>query len=301
VFRWAALIAAVVLIMAVAGAILSSQKSIEPSQPQATENNHKESGAEKKEITLFDQWFPDSTAVFNLFLMIFTGVLAFGGLIQLNLLTRAEHIAADTAQAAKQSAEVAKDTLVATNRPWISVDIGIASDLTYDAQGDARIVIKFILKNVGKSPATNVRIEPEFAVIFGDSRPFQKAISDRQKLRPAGLGNLGVTLFPGETQIHSHNLPISRVAIDTYIKKMAADYGEEAAKTMGMSFLPTLVGCVDYKFTFAEGHHQTGFILDLRKRDPTNPNIALHFDIAEGTIPADRLWLIQGFIGIAPD
>src|SRR4051812_45052419 len=121
-FRWAALIAAVVFVVAIAGWILSSQKPIEPSQPQTTEDNHKEPNAKKNEIALFDRWFPDSTAVFNLCLMIFTGVLAFGGLIQLNLLTRAERIAAETAQAAKDSAEVANKTLVAANRPWISAD-----------------------------------------------------------------------------------------------------------------------------------------------------------------------------------
>lgn len=75
----------------------------------------------------------------------------------------------------------------------------------------------------------------------------------------------------------------------------------DAAKKMGMTYLPTLVGVVDYKFTFAEGHHQTGFILDLRKRDVANPNIALHFDIQEGTVPRSRLWLIQGFMSVPPD
>ena len=202
------------------------------------------------------------------------------------------------ADAAKISADVAKDTLIATNRPWVSVDISVASDLAYDEQGDARVVIKFILKNVGKSPATNVQILAEIPVVFGDARALQKAISDREKLRPAGLGNLGVTLFPGETQIHTYNLPISRASIDAFNQKQAADHGLPAGST---TFLPTLVGCVDYKFTFAEGHHQTGFILDLRKRDLTNSNLALGFDIKEGAIPAARLWLIQGFIGVPPD
>jgi hypothetical protein len=210
-------------------------------------------------------------------------------------------VAQATADAAKKSADIAESTLIATNRPWVSVDISIGSNLVYDDEGNARVIIKFVLKNVGSSPAANVWIDGEIVPVFGDSGPFQKAISERNKARAAGLGNLGVTLFPGETQTHAHNLPISRASIKEYMEKMAADIGEEAAKKIGMSFLATLVGCVDYKFTFAEGHHQTGFILDLRKRDLTNPNLALHFDIAEGTIPAERLWLIQGFVGIAPD
>jgi len=297
-FRWIAIIAAVVFVLAVAGAILSSQQPSEQSKLQTTENNHKEPSAEKGQTALFDRWFPDSTALFNLFLMIFTGVLAFGGLIQLNLLTRAERIATSTAQAAKQSADVARDTLIATNRPWVFVDISINSDLTYDNNGDARVLVLFKLKNVGKSPAANVQILPEFAVVFGDARPFQKLISDRERARPAGLGSLGITLFPGEEATLQHSLPISRGTIEAFNKKQAADFKLDK---VGTSFLPTLVGCVDYKFTFAEGHHQTGFILDLRKRDAQNPNIALHFDTTEGPVDRNRLWLMHTFIGVPPD
>lgn len=115
-FRWAALIAAIIFVLAIAGAILSSQKSAEPGRSLAAENNHKAPGPKEKELALFDRWFPDSTAVFNLFLMIFTGVLAFGGLIQLNLLTRAERIATETAQAAKDSAEATKKAVELSDR-----------------------------------------------------------------------------------------------------------------------------------------------------------------------------------------
>jgi hypothetical protein len=159
-FRWAALIAAVVFVLAMAGAILSSQKPVEPSQPQTSENNHKESDAKEKGVALFDRWFPDSTAIFNLFLMLFTGVLAIGGLVQLNLLTRAERIATETAQAAKdsadaakKSAEVAAQTLIASQRAWISPgppqlvgEIGVGIPINIDLS----------IQNVGKDPAIGV-------------------------------------------------------------------------------------------------------------------------------------------------
>jgi hypothetical protein len=192
--------------------------------------------------------FAATIALFNA-----TAGLAFFGWRQSKDMKASIVVAKVAADAAKESADVAKDTLVATNRPWISVGISIGSDLTYDGQGDARVIINFVLKNVGKSPAANVQIDAEIVPIFGDTRPFQKAIADRNKIRPAGLGNLGVTLFPDEIQTHSHNLPISRASIDTHVKKMAADFGDDAAKKMGLTFLATLVGCVDYKFTFAEG------------------------------------------------
>ncbi len=204
---------------------------------------------------------------------------------------------ADRARIETVSAAKAEDP----NRPWVSVRPEIGSDLTYDAQGDARVVINFILQNVGKFPAANVQVDAEIVPIFGDPRPFQKAISDRNKLRPAGLGNLGVTIFPGPPQIMSINLPIPRTAIDAFHKKMADDYGADAAEKMGLTYIPTLVGVVDYKFTFAEGHHQTGFILDLRRRSTKNPNIALNFNVADGAVPQSQLWLMSGFISVPPD
>lgn len=265
----------------------------------AKQQTGEDAGKRAREDTEFWTIFGHRLKITDTLLAVFTFLLFLAGVGQGVFLYRADqatHIAAD---AAKQSADVAEKTLVATNRPWISVGISIGSDLTYDTQGDARVVINFVLKNVGNSPAANVQILSEIPVVFGDARPFQKAISDREKLRPAGLGNLGVTLFPGETQTHARNLPISRVSIEEFRRNMIADNGWP--EDMPMAFLPTLVGCVDYKFTFAEGHHQTGFILELRKRDVANPNLALNFDVQEGAIPAHRLWLTQGFVGIPPD
>jgi hypothetical protein len=299
-FRWLALISAVVCVLALAGAILSSQQSYYSGQHPTAEKSDKGNNTQEKEIAFFDRWFPDSTAVFNLFLMIFTGVLAFGGLYQLSLLGRAEHIATETAQAAKQSADVAKDTLVATNRPWISVDIGIVSDLTYDAQGDARIEIKFDLKNVGKSPAANIVIDAEIVPIFGDAKSLQKTISDRNNARPPTLGDLGITLFPGDERTMVINLPISRASIEASNKEVWGLSGEKTVDKTDLVYFPTLLGCVDYKFTFSPGHHQTGFILNLRKRDWSHPNASLGFNVKDGTIIRNDLWLTQGFIGVPP-
>jgi hypothetical protein len=228
---------------------------------------------------------------------IFATWLVFAGFICLGLLAILQWQHYIT----KQNNSIAAAKTEDPNRPWVSVHPEIGSDLTYDAQGNARVVINFILQNVGKFPAANVQVDAEIVPIFGDARPLQKAIADRNNLRPAGLGNLGVTIFPGPPQIISLNLPISHTAIEAFNKKMVVNYGADEAKKMGMMYLPTLVGVVDYKFTFAEGHHQTGFILDLRMRDLKHPNLALGFNVKDGTIPKSRLWLIQGFISVPPD
>lgn len=292
--QYAVLVGAIVFALAFVG--IAAWRSYQTEHHQTdnqpgTEKAHPETNSPSEESE-------KAIARYNFWLTIFTGVLAFVAIIQIGFLISADLIAGRSANAAKESADVARDTLIATNRPWVSVDIGIGSDLVYDTEGNARITINFLLKNVGKSPAANVQIIPKIAVIFGDSKSIQKEIAAAVRMKPPGLGNLGVTLFPGDTQLHAQSLPISRADIDAFNKKMAADYGE---MSIGTAFLPTLVGCVDYKFTFTEGHHQTGFILDLRRRDPATPNAAFGFDIKDGNVAANRLSLIQGFIGVPPD
>jgi hypothetical protein len=71
-FHWIALISAIALIVAVAGAIVPSQQPLMPSQQQASENDHKEQANEKKDKALWDRWFPDSISLYTLFLMVFT-------------------------------------------------------------------------------------------------------------------------------------------------------------------------------------------------------------------------------------
>lgn len=292
----------------IAGAVFSwslrpVQQVQQQQQSEAVAKPDQKGDQQHQAKSLWDRTWEDAVALYTAVLTIFTGLLAvisgiqIGFLIQADKMARRSFIATRrSADAAKKSANVARDTLIVNNRPWVAVGITIGSDLTYDQQGDARVVIVFTLKNVGNSPAANVTVHAEIVPVFGDPIPFQKELSDRAKLRPVGLNIDGVTLFPGETQTHAHNLPISRASMEQFHQKFKTDFGDDIAGR----FFPTLVGCIDYKFTFEDGHHQTGFILDLRKRDATNPNLALTFDIAEGTVPANRLWLIQGFIGVPP-
>ena len=131
--QYTALIAAIVFVAALATMVLfSSPKSREPAKQQTTESRYKEDPLKENEIGFFNRWFPDSTAVFNLFLALFTGILAFGGLYQLTLLTRAEYISADAAKAAKESAEIAKTTLIAAHRPWLTVSIEPAGEMNFN-------------------------------------------------------------------------------------------------------------------------------------------------------------------------
>jgi hypothetical protein len=123
-FRWIALIAAIVLVCALAGMIVYSQSPSDPPQEQASPTNKAENPAQKNDKTLWDSWFPDSISVYTLFLVVFTGVLAFAGIIQLNALDRAEKIALASSKAAKDSADAAKqsaDAVASIERPYFFI------------------------------------------------------------------------------------------------------------------------------------------------------------------------------------
>jgi hypothetical protein len=66
----------------------------------------------------------------------------------------------------------------------------------------------------------------------------------------------------------------------------------------------SLIGCVDYKFTFADGHHQTALMYDLRMHTGGNPGSWLTIDARAIPIPQDHLGLLPamgGLISVPPD
>jgi hypothetical protein len=266
-FRWATLIAAVVFVLALAGAILSSQKPIEPSEPQTSEDSYKEPDAKKNEVALFDRWFPDSTAVFNLFLMVFTGVLAFGGLIQLNLLTRAERIATETAKAAKDSAEVAKQTLIATNRAWVAVPfMGLASLL----ENGLPISINARLANVGKEPALGLiwSMKPRLVDYIPDTTGPKLESTNAPNIGCEDLHpdvRTGVVLWP-ETDTH---IWVPETFAQTPENKLIFDAVLARTKSL------VIDGCVAY--VTAGQSHKTWFRFLLR--DTAGPSKDWRFNV----------------------
>src|SRR6267378_1446449 len=100
-FRWIALAASIVLVVAFVGAIVAQQTSPEPPREQAAvEKTGVEQNNENTKVALWDRWFPDSISLYTLWLVVFTAVLAFGGIYQFRFLIRSEQIAASNALAA---------------------------------------------------------------------------------------------------------------------------------------------------------------------------------------------------------
>src|SRR5215472_11985342 len=70
------------------------------------------------------------------------------------------------ADAAEAQTTIAKDALVASNRPWIELDEAKAVSLTVDSRA-LNILVDFKYRNVGHSPAVDVLIHP--SVVIDDS------------------------------------------------------------------------------------------------------------------------------------
>ncbi len=195
------------------------------------------------------------------------------------------------ANAAKKSAEVAEKTLVAIQRPWVSVKASIASDLKFTPEG-GRVSILFRLKNIGQTPATGTWID---ARIF-PSGPKRDAFTEKKKLcsrresaSPKGKA-MGHILFPGDEVVLIESLPISSKEIEQFRVDMAEYHKDPSLKTFPV-ISPALVGCVSYGFAFDNSFHSTGIAEDIHRIDPKHPGAAFGIEPSAGDVPQNLLRL----------
>jgi hypothetical protein len=155
--------------------------------------------------------------------------------------------------------------------------------LVFDQNG-ASTTVSFKITNVGNTPALNVTPHAWLVVLKqGGPFPLQEQQRRCNEIRQQPFG-LGFTLFPGENfpsnvgyRIWSLGVNITREEIEKGL----------AASIDGKHIATYIIGCIDYTFPSDVGaHHQTGFILELRKN--TAPYI---IDPDEGTVPVASLVL----------
>jgi hypothetical protein len=272
-----------------------------------TAPNHYEQKGKKE--TSENRWTaPDGfTAIFTGFLILVGTAQVWLFWVQLRFIRigladtkNAADAAKISADAAMGSTEVAKTTFTMANRPWIAVDMEIASDLTYDSEGTPRVTIKFILTNIGHSPAANIQVDAVLLPIFGNAAPFQKEIASRIGVRTPKVSDFGITIFPSGRRIMSIDMPIQQEATKAF-----TCYSEDSFEISNIlrsteHFCATLIGSVNYKYTFAEGHHQTGFICRLVNFSDEFPKGSLTFARSDKIIPRSRLALHNMFDDVPP-
>lgn len=180
----------------------------------------------------------------------------------------------------------------AEHRPWIPPDIQLASGWTWTPDGEGHVTLRFTLRNIGRSPATNVDIRTQiFPHGWGFPTPqeAQQGLSQSERRGPVAPGEgFGLTLFPGVTP-HYRDISMSISAAD--LEKSRVAFKEKFPEETFVAITPIIVGCISYRFIDGAETHQSGFILQLHRTDSGHPGIIFVLDRAQGDIPIERLRL----------
>jgi hypothetical protein len=194
------------------------------------------------------------------------------------------------AEAAKKSADA---SLIAL-RPWLSCKVEITDSLFYTEDGDAIFAFKFIVKNVGRSPAMGVGVYPRTNLMSSkhdNSILLLKRKADQNRSLPVdavklllpggasiGGAEVGLMLFPEETYTYHLKMPIKRQDIENACEDMADKY-----------FFPEVLGLVTYTYPLATIRADTGFVYGIRKEPDGDPS-GTAFKLNE-SVPLRRLSL----------
>lgn len=200
------------------------------------------------------------------------------------------------AAAAEKSAKIAEDTLVATQRPWVTVSIQVGGPLTYSVKG-ATIAVRFNLKNIGHSPAIHVWNDVQIITPAFDKNDYWNP-DPQAKLRQifSNLKNqpphpMGYVLFPGTTVVQKVTVMINSEEL-----KRITEHDD--------FIMPVVMGAVSYRFAFGNRDvHLTGFSVDVCRSDKPRPEstaknrspAAIFPD--EGDVPQAELRLVPSLMG----
>ena len=117
------------------------------------------------------------------------------------------------ADAAASSVRVAEDTLTISQRPWVTVDVGLVGPMTYTANG-ADFAFEYTMENVGNTPALRAFPQPIFAKT--KRMPSEDVVLTRHIMSRADPTEdpLGFTIGPKAKHVFTMHQHISREDIE---------------------------------------------------------------------------------------
>ncbi len=181
-----------------------------------------------------------------------------------------------TSASARESVEVARKTLSAMERPWITVDLEINNPL-YCRKHEVDIPILISVKNIGRSPAGSIKI-------FAKALPFMNYIEETfdglltdavEKMRQTA----GVTLFPGKLFERDEYLRISQDVLLPEIKRQVDFWPDDEIQ-------PIIVGVVCYFSPYDDIIHSTPFAYALFETSGEG-SVYQGVRLRDGPIPED--------------
>lgn len=193
--------------------------------------------------------------------------------------------------ALKAQVNAMKAEMELTERPWVHIkNIEFTAPILFNETGII-ISINMIIENIGHYPAMNIWRDIGAMPMPINANPAdeQKKICDARKAKAVGADGHGFDLFPGDNTILPLTFTISRQEIEK-IRSMPiqTNIGFDS-----LGFAIYIYGCIDYGFTFSDGHHQTPFIHEIDKIAPAPKKGFVHFTMDESAVPAAALIMLD--------
>jgi hypothetical protein len=169
------------------------------------------------------------------------------------------------ADATKLAADIARDTLIASNRPWMTAEIQITGPLTF-GKGQANLPLMYTLKNIGHSPALDVWSDEELYLPINAQRD-----TETERARLCGETEkrsltMGQAVFPGADSKGQIVTSVSDIAVQKNI----------ADNKLGGFITPAIVVCIAYRSTIEKDTwHHTGIVYDVWRVDEVGGRYAI--------------------------
>lgn len=147
-----------------------------------------------------------------------------------------------------RSADIARDSLVASERAWLNVEVIALGPLRFHPLGDVDILIGIEISNVGRTPALNVHTSAEMILDHREAPAVVERLARESRTLNKTWSRL---LLPGQKYLRKWGPSAHLAEKDTLI-------------------LPVIVGVVTYQITPDASLHQTAFAVTLaqqRKQD----------------------------------
>lgn len=178
---------------------------------------------------------------------------ALTGILALLSAIAAAIYAKNAATESKRNADIARDSLIASERAWLNVNVIPLGALQFHPAGTVDILIGVEITNVGKTPALNVHTHVEMSLNYQQIPNLLKELASKQRHVNTKWSRL---LLPAQS----------------YVRRWGAGTELQHDDT---GILPVIYGVVTYQLIRDGSLHQTAFAVMLSKRDPAGDSTSL--------------------------
>lgn len=213
----------------------------------------------------------------------------------------------DQAKAMQTQAEVSRQALLASDRPWLQV-AGFNVERLQTDQQNVYTWTDLKLRNVGHSPALDIHIAPVLMPSLSVTEEAAEVVRICREAKTRSYSFYNSVVFPGEDRTYFPNETLFDLDIASIQRRKEAKVkdqrvqqrdmlgdGPAEAEAQRVMDLPlrdglTLLGCVTYKSATGGDVHATSFGLDLLRSCPEGPIKMCAFEFSQPAIlPHDEL------------